>query len=102
MWSRSVTLWLGLSNLLLLGMTWASTSLVLSYHLGRDSPDGVTLFAIWVMFGSPLLCLATLGSAAREIGRAGGRSPAWIAGLVCVAAAASLSAFAWISLLRHS
>ncbi len=102
MWSRSITLWLGLANLLILGMTWASTWLVLSYHLGRDFPDGVTLFATWIMFGSPLFCLATLGVAAREVGRDGGRRPAWITGLVCVAAAASLSAFAWISLLRQS
>jgi len=100
--SRSLTLWLGLSNLLVLGLTWASTWLALGYHLGRDFPDGVTVFASWIIFGSPLLCLAALGVAAREVARVGGRSPAWIAGLVCVAAAASLSAFAWVSLLRHS
>ncbi len=101
MWWRFLTLWLGLLNLLVLGVTWALTSRASGYHLSRDFPDGVTIFATWIVFGAPLGCLATVGVAAYEVKGSRGRRAGVVAGLACAGLAAAISAFAWISLLRH-
>jgi len=96
----SPTLCLGVANLIVYVLTYALASLGDSYHLSKDFPDGVVLMNMWMVVGSPLLSLVTIAVAVREYRQRGGDRPAFLGGVVSVAAAVGISTFAIVSLLR--
>ena len=97
--TTTLTLWLGLGNLVAYGVTYALDVWDLGYHLSRDFPDGAVIFNAWMLVGSPLLSLATIAVAIREYRRWRG-SRALTVGMLSTAAALAVSLVAMGGLFR--